>query len=223
MKARKLKEILNNTDYTVAFYGEYIGIGSPLCHDLIKLDVATNKITYALDTFHKGRSAIGSVELTFIWDKLHELVDNGSMADIINGNDVIENPLPAYTVRHGVLICTVTDAYGWPNVTADGWMMHDNTYFKTVDGAIDYGIEEYEARAGHLTERLKELQSECGRIEFLIQDSNNIVKGLKLLNPAKGAVINTMITDPKEPAEEVKAPTETEQEQVPGEAQEETE
>lgn len=50
-----------------------------------------------------------------------------------------------------------------------------------------------------------------------------VIGNIYELNPAKGAVINTM-TDPKEQPEEVKAPaTETEQEQVPGEAKEETE
>lgn len=203
MKARELKKILNNTRYTVAFYGSYIGIGSPLCHDLIKLDISTNKITYGLDTFHKGRSSIGSVELTFIWDKLHELVETGAISEIIKGNDVIDNPLPVYTVRDGRLVCTVTDAYGWPNVTVEGYMMHDNDYFETAAGAIEYGIKEFEARSYHLSERLKELQSECSRVELLIQDSNNIVSGLKLLNPpAESLATNTMITDPNVKAEE---------------------
>jgi hypothetical protein len=199
MKARELKKILNNTRYTVAFYGSYIGIGSPLCHDLIKLDISTNKITYVLDTFHKGRSSIGSVELTFIWDKLHELVETGAISEIIKGNDVIENPIPVHTIRDGNLFSTVTDAYGWPNVTVEGYMMHDNDYFETKSEAIEYGIKEFEARAYHLSERLKELQSECSRVEFLIQDSNNVIKGLKLLTPLKGERINTMQNfDPKE-------------------------
>lgn len=224
MKARKLKEILNNTRYTVAFYGDYVGIGSPLCHDLIKLEVKTNKITYALDTFHKGRSAIGSPELEFIWDKLHEMVGNGGIAEIVNGNDIIENPLPVYTVMHGALVCTVTDAYGWPNVTVEGYMMHDNTYFKTATGAIECGIKEYEARISHLTERAKELNSEVDRVEFLIQDSLNIINGLKLLTPLKGERLNTMNIDPNVKTEEVSddlkaqpAQQATEIEQVPGE------
>lgn len=53
----------------------------------------------------------------------------------------------------------------------------------------------------------------------------NVYEHAHLLNPAKGAVINTMIDPNVKSEEEVKAPaTETEQEQVPGEAtQEETE
>jgi hypothetical protein len=201
MKARLLKKILNDTSYTVAFYDKYIGIGSPLCHDLIKLELETRKITYALDTGRKGREAIlHHEELTFIWDKLHELVDNGRMADIVNGNDVIENPLPVYTVRRGVLICTTTDAYGWPNVTVDGYMMHDNDYFKTAAEALDYGIKEYEYRVKTMEERIVEVEIELDRLNQHKREYSNVVAGLKLLNPAQGnGPLNTMnIYDPKE-------------------------
>jgi hypothetical protein len=182
MQARKLKKILNDTGYTVAFYGDYIGIGSPLCHDLIKLDIKTNKITYALDTFHKGRASLGNEELTFIWDKLNELVDSGAITEIIDSNDVIDNPLPVYTVKDGVMLCTTTDAYGWPNTTVEGYLMYDNTYFKTMAEAIEYGIKEYQSRVEYLEERLKELQSECTRIKFKIQDGKNIILQLNTLN-----------------------------------------
>lgn len=229
MKARKLKQILNNTGYTVAFYGDYIGIGSPLCHDLLRLDIENGKIKYALDTWRKGReSVLHHEELTFIWDKLHELVENGGMVDIINGNDVIENPLPVYTVRNGALFCTVTDAYGWPNVTVEGYMMHDNDYFKTAAEALEYGIKEYEYRVKTMEERIAEEEKELDRLNQHKQEYSYIVAGLKLLTPSEGGRLNTMTTDPNiKSEEEVKAPvpaTDTKQEQVPGEAtQEETE
>lgn len=187
MQARKLKTLLNNTGYTVAFYDKYIGIGSPLCHDLIRLDVEDGKLKYALDTWRKGReSVLHHEELTFIWDKLQELVDSGEISEIINNNDVLENPLPVYTVKAGKLHCTTTDAYGWPNVTVEGYMMHDNDYFKTVGEAVDYGIKEYEYRVKTFEERIVEVEKELDRLKDYKQEYSNIVAGLKLLNPAAG-------------------------------------
>ena len=131
MKARLLRKVLNDTGYTVGDYQDYIAVGSQLCHDLIKVEKSTLNVTYALDTFRKGRLAISHPELQFIWDKLHELISSGEINDIIEGNDHLENPLPVYTVQDGKLVEKFTDAYGWPNCTADGIIMYNNTYFKT--------------------------------------------------------------------------------------------
>lgn len=198
MQARKLKALLNNTGYTVAFYDKYIGIGSPLCHDLIRLDVDNGKIKYALDTWRKGReSVLHHEELTFIWDKLHELVASGAIEEIINSNDVIENSLPVYTIRKGALYCTTTDAYGWPNVTVEGYMMHDNDYFKTIGEAVEYGIKEYEYGIKSIMERIAEVEKDLDRLKERKQEYSNIVAGLNLLTPSqKGDVLNTMNTDP---------------------------
>lgn len=181
MKARELKKILNNTGYTVAFYGEYIGIGSPLCHDLIKLEISTDKLTYALDRRNGRAAVLHHEELTFIWDKLQELIDNGGIADIFNGQDEIENPLPVYTIRDGELISTFTDAYGWPNVTIDGYLMHDNTYFKTASEAIQYGIKEYVSTVGYLKERLAEAIDKVTEIEDKIIEHKTSILHLKSL------------------------------------------
>lgn len=100
MKARHLTKLLNNTGYTVGDFGKYISVGSPLCHDLIKLDKESFKITYALDTFREGRKALeNKSELLFIWDKLHELVASGEIKEIIEGNDTLENPLPVLRLK----------------------------------------------------------------------------------------------------------------------------
>ena len=140
MKARLLKQLLNDTEYQVADHGEYVAVGSALCHNLISVNKATLEMAYALDTFGKGRDALGNVELVAIWDKLHELIASGDIQDIIEGQDDIANPLPVYTADDGQIIESTTDAYGWPNVTADGKMMYDNTYFKTKKEAVEYGI-----------------------------------------------------------------------------------
>ena len=87
MKARVLKKLLNDTEYLVADHGEYIAVGSPLCHKLISVDKATLKVTYALDTYGGGRKSLDNKELKAIWDKLHELIESGEIKDIIEGQE----------------------------------------------------------------------------------------------------------------------------------------
>jgi len=147
MKARALKKELNDTGYSVSNHDGYIAVGSPLCHDLFRVDKDTMKIKYALDTFNEGRECLiarDNEELLFIWDKLHELVDSGRINYFIEGKDEIDNPLPVYSIRNGKVIESFTDGYGWPNTTEDGETMYDNTHFDDREKAIKHGIEDEE-------------------------------------------------------------------------------
>jgi hypothetical protein len=112
-------------------------------HNLISVDKKTLKVKYALDTFNRGREALKNEELEFIWDTLHRLIETGEIREIIDGRDIIKNPLPVFTVTgDGELIESVTDKYGWPNTDDDGILMYDNTHFPAKKQALKYGIRE---------------------------------------------------------------------------------
>jgi hypothetical protein len=163
MKSRKLKKILNNTDYSIGDHGEYIAVGSPLCHDLFSVNKETLKVKYALDTWNKGRKALereGYEEGLFIWDKLHELVQTGEIKEIIEGHDEISPKLPVFYCEDGKLIESFTDKYGWPNTTYDGVLMYDNTHFKTKVEALKQGIRETKTWAKILNEQIVEKEAE---------------------------------------------------------------
>jgi len=185
MKARLLTKLLNNTRYIVNNNNNYIGIGSPLCHDLISVNKKTLEIKYALDTWHQGRKSLTNKEnkeLLFIWDKLQELINNGEIKNIIEGIDNIENPLLVYTIRDGKLIETFTDKYGYPNTDINGYIMYDNTYFKNKIDAINYGIKECQLGIKMLEENLQNKKNEIIKIENLIKKEKN---NLKILNERK--------------------------------------
>ncbi len=171
MQARKLRKLLNDTKYTVGNYGDYIAIGSPLCHDLIKVNKSDYGFKLALDTFNQGRASLDrNEELTFIYDKLKELALSGELREIIDGDDVLDNPLPVFTVSDGKLVSTLTDKYGWPNTTIDGTIMHDNTYFKTAKQAIKYGIRETEAGIEACSRSLSEIEERANYFKARIQN-----------------------------------------------------
>lgn len=180
MKARLLKKRLKNTGYNVSNNEGYIAVGSPMCHDLIKVDKATLRVTYALDTFHQGRSALLKKpdELLFIWDKLHELIETGEIQDIINGKDIIENPLPVFTVKNGQLVESVTDKYGWPNTDDNGYCMYENTHFPTKLQAFEYGINEYSAGESMAVRRQAELEAQLEKVKTEAKKYRGYVDGL---------------------------------------------
>ena len=188
MKSRLLTKILNDTKYMVNNNENYIAVGSPLCHDLIKVDKQTLNVKYALDTFHEGRkcfeetsSQSEKTELLFIWDKLHELIQSGEIKDIIEGNDDIENPLPVFACEDGVLIETFTDKYDYPNTTISGDIMYKNTHFKTRQEAIKYGIEDCRYAVKSYERREKELTCELEKVTNKLIKYKNLVAELQSL------------------------------------------
>ncbi len=180
MKARKLKEILNNTRYIIGDYGEYIGVGSSMCHKLINIDKKSLEIKYALDYNNSGRAAINHEELLFIWDKLNELIENGILLCLIQGKDVLENPLPVFTIKDGKLIEESCEEYGWPNTTDNGCVMYDNTYFKTKIEAIEYGIKEYSSALSFKREMLEERLSKLDELQETIWKYKVFLANLRL-------------------------------------------
>jgi hypothetical protein len=186
MKARLLRKILNNTGYTVNNNRDYIAVGSPLCHDLISVNKKNLKLKYALDTWKEGRKCLekksskeNPCELLFIYDKLQELIDNGQIQDIIDGNDEVDNPLPVFAIDNGILIEKFTDAYGYPNTTIDGFLMYDNEYFKTKEEAIKSGLKECKSWIKMLSERKLELEAE---IQTKVNKINHFKKCLSVLS-----------------------------------------
>lgn len=166
MKAKLLKELLNNTGYIVHERSGKICVGSPMCPELINVDKKTLELKYSLDTFHNGRKSIDHPKLAFIWDKLSELIESGQIQEIIDGNDEIdETYLPIYVAENGSYEKKYTKAFGYPNVTADGELLYDNTSFKTEIEAIEYAIsicgyalESYLERYNEAKEKMEMLQ-----------------------------------------------------------------
>ena len=162
MKARYLKHLLGDTGYIIHDCDEYIAVGSPLCHDLITVDKGTLLVKYALDTFKQGREAIRSKELEAIWDKLHELIKSGEIKEIIQENDVIDNPIPVYESRDGEVFSHVTDKIEWPNTTHTGRLIYNNTFFATRKEAVEYSMREcgYAIKmfSDNLVEQLKKVE-----------------------------------------------------------------
>jgi hypothetical protein len=128
------------------------------------VDKKTLKVKYALDTFHQERKAIKNEKLLFIWDTLHQLIETGEIREIIDGKDVIENPLPVFTVKKGELVESITDTYGWPNTDDDGILMYDNTYFSTKEKALKYGIRELSACIENNARMIRERRAELAEL-----------------------------------------------------------
>jgi len=146
MQVRRFEELVR-TEYIVQnCRGEYLGIGSPYCHDLVSVDVETMKVKTNSITRRdepKWKRIINAIE-TLPRDVLKE---------ILTLDDKIENPLPVFMWRDGKIQETQTEDYEWPNTDHKGFILYVNTTFKTEKECAEYarnqmvyaleGIERY--------------------------------------------------------------------------------
>ena len=178
MKARKLRKLLNNTNYTIQQDGEKICIGGAYCNDLISVNMETLKMKTA-SHIDGGRAGLRNDELVMIWDKLTELIKNGEIKDIIEGKDEIENPLTVYTVQDGELKECITDEYGWPNVTDDGFLMYGNQYFRTKEAAVQRGVDDLECQIISSKRLIDEYVDSLKKHKDLIKEFEKRMRKLK--------------------------------------------
>ncbi len=181
MQSRRLRTILN-TARTVADFGEYIAVGSYLCHDLLKVNKKTLRLSYALDAFREGRKSITSEEVGRIWDNLADLANSGVLQEIIAGVDDIPpgERIPvfyrddeSFSIKE-----SYTDALGWPNTTFDGRLMYGNMYFRTRALAVDDAIKDMVLRVQYRTERMEELEKAMSDIKAELQSTRDFLSRL---------------------------------------------
>ena len=112
--------------------------------------------------------------------KLKKLVDSGQIQEYLNGNDEIEKKLPVYKEEDGEIIETYTDAYGYPNLTIDGYVMYENEYFKSKIACKKYaikccvsGIDNYNR---YIQQKLKEIEELTVHINSCQRDLKKLLK-----------------------------------------------
>lgn len=175
MNVPKLRSHLNGTTRPIGDYGDYIAVGSPLCHDLIKVDKSTMRLSYALDTFRKGREALKDSELLAIWDGLSRLIESGELQSIIDGEDDKTGTVEIYKPENGTVTVKYAKTPGWPNSTTDGEMMYDNAHFTDYQEAVKEGIREHEAHAEFLKNKIEDLEADLLKAK---EDLNTQLKHL---------------------------------------------
>ena len=157
MQARKLKKLLD-TGYIVQNCGEYAAIGSPYIHDIIKIDKQTLKIEV-------DRHILLNDKMENLIAKIKELRENGTLRDILNGKDEITEPLPVFMYRGDQIVESKTDSYEWPNTDDDGYLLYENTTFKTREECLAYAIRDLSYSFKSISEQLDQAKEEVARLQ----------------------------------------------------------
>lgn len=102
---------------------KYIAIGSQYIHDIIIInkDYSVQWNTRESD----------NVDLVRYFKELTEASKSANLQMIIESEDIIENPIPVWTYKNGKIIKKYCEKFGWPEITIDGELMYENTFFLT--------------------------------------------------------------------------------------------
>lgn len=184
MKARLLQKLLN-TKRTVQELSDKICISSYYVTDLIAVNKESLNITYAMDTFHEGKAALKSSELEMIWDKLEKIIANGTIKDIMEGNDPIDDMIEFYYFDSNDLkiVKSYTDKLEWPNVDYTGKIIYDNNCFTNENDCIKYAIKVIESNLSMLIDSATRFTTEYN--ETLNRINESMKRNKELLEKLK--------------------------------------
>lgn len=139
-----------------------ICIGSAYVHDLVTINVN-------LGTIHESATFKG-----FIKNNYPKLLDTTSeeILSIINTPDVFESSITVYTYENGDIIEKKCEKIGWPNVTHDGYMMHENTYSTNKNKVVGWA-------KNNISLEVKYTQEHIGRKEKELEEFRAKLKKAK--------------------------------------------
>lgn len=163
-----------NIEHQVCITERWLCIGSPYIHNLAIIDTETGEIV-------KGSPAFTDF-LSKYYPKIIESTKEERLA-AIRVIDSFKSNIPVYTFSGGAIIQRLAESVGYPNVTHDGHLMHDNTYFKTKTEAIDAAISDNSSWLEYNLRSIGEKKAELAMIKA--QHKKRMIVAVDLLKEKK--------------------------------------
>lgn len=127
-----------------------ICIGSPMVHDLARIDMATGDI-------QENQTFSGFLEKTY---PFLLSADPGYLRQLIDKPDVFKNDITVYTFEDGSILECQCEEPGYPNVTHDGQLMYENRFSTDRSQVVAWAKKDLECWYRNLGERIERLQSD---------------------------------------------------------------
>lgn len=137
-------------------------IGSGYVSDLVVVNLKTGVVTE--NSTFRG----------FLKEEYPQLLNATAeeILEVLSQKDQFSNSFPVYTWDGAIIIEEKAEAYGWPNVTHSGKIMHDNTYFKTREEAVakaksdnDYAVKEWTKIVAEAERNVEEKRKELDQVK----------------------------------------------------------
>lgn len=103
---------------------------------------------------------------------------------LVNAPDSFKANIPVYTYEDSQILEKYCEMPGWPNVTHDGCLMYENTFFANKEEAIAKAQASAVSRLKFARQQVNELQTELAKRQAYLSESEIICKDLNAVEPA---------------------------------------
>jgi hypothetical protein len=109
--------------------------------------------------------------------------DPARFVELLRSPDTFERSIPVFTWEGARIVERLCEETGWPNVTHDGDLMHDNRYSTDRDKTVARAIRDAEAGVSTYERAVEDAREELARREALLAGSRADVAILRAERP----------------------------------------
>jgi len=154
-------------DHIVQITGDKLCIGSPYINDLSSIEISSGKIIPKNDTF--------SNFLSESYPEIESATDKERLS-AINAKDVFDKKITVYTYDNNKIVKKYAEALGYPNITHDGELMHDNTFFLKREESVEHALDEINCELKWIDRETKTSRENIARLEKKKIDLTETIK-----------------------------------------------
>jgi hypothetical protein len=165
---KAVKEALGIDRHIVAVTDNGICIGSGFVHDLVVIDPESG-------AFKENETFSGFVDQ--VCPRLREISPE-QMKKLIQAPDKFEASVTVYTYEDGQILERQCEEPGYPNLTHDGDLMHDNTYSTDRDTVVRWAKRSARLRSQMLHEEVARLEQDLEKMNQRLAEVEKNAKQL---------------------------------------------
>lgn len=151
-----------------------MSIGSPYMSDLIVIDPHGNAAKRypdkSNDQLHRYQSEMDA--------------DPAKLRELLRAPDQFEASIPVYTFDGSDIVERKCEALGWPNVTHDGDLMHDNTYSADKSEVVEWSKRTVECTVQHYRRDIKQTEQDLQALRANLAREEAVAAQLQLRYPS---------------------------------------
>ncbi len=105
--------------------------------------------------------------------------DKQRLLELWNAPDVFEKSIPIYCCKEGMILEYYCEEFGYPNITHDGQLMYEGSFFKTKEEAIADGKRDAKSWIKMLGERVDDERQKLMNLEMEMEKWKNILNNME--------------------------------------------